>query len=994
MTDDGSDRRDQSDEQKPSFGGFSAEHDADTEGTSASRGRNRIAFVAGLILLAAIGLYFAFGGNSATREHPAAVRRHPASALLIAGREAMADGSFDVALESFRQAEAEGGELPIEVLFDCAQASLQLGEAAAAEQYLRTLLDRESDHIGANELLCGVLRTAGRNWELRPHAIALLQQDISMPGNLIAIGSDKSARDRGDEQDKELESFVEESARARDDVVARLGHARFLIEHNDGILALPVLKGIVFEVPNQLEAQARLGSLVLKYETPQAFLKWQQKLPEAALAHPETWMVFGRWAEEQEDARVAARCYWEALRRSPDHQVAVNRLARILVVLDRHSDAEAFAARASRLALLEQVIIQWNAHTSNLKLLAELTEALGRPWESLGWSAVAMNRHTEGELAWAEAHRERLRARIQPDTPFVVDSVNLAVQVDLSELPLPDWSVAPRATNIAESPSIGDADIKFANKASAAGISFSFFNGGDPERAYMFEFSGGGVAVLDYDGDGWPDLYLTQGCPWPVTRDQTLYTDRLYRNLGDGRFVDVTVAAGLRSNGYGQGASVGDIDNDGWPDLYVGNIGRNQLYHNNGDGTFTDITSTSGISGPEWTVSTLIADLNQDSWPELYDVNYLGGPDVFTEVCLLNGMPGQCAPTKFPGEKDKVYRNSGNGFFFDVSQVAGVDLPSGKGMGIVAADFDGSRRLSLFIANDMTANSLFVNQVAAAGGEVRFSDESLLSGVALSESGTAASCMGVAVGDVNADQRLDLFVTNFQDEPNNLYMQQSGLLFDDRIRQSRLHDPGFQMEGWGAQFLDGDLDGKPDLVVANGHLDNYQHSVGVNLMPTQFFRNIGNGRFSELPAEDLGAYFETLNLGRAIARLDWNRDGRPDFCVTHTHSPFALLANETPNAGHFIAVHLCGVESSRDAIGTQVTVQAGEQVWSQQLVAGDGFTASNQRQLIFGLGDATKIDEVKIQWPAGDDQTFDSVAVDSAMIFIEGQAAPVALDPS
>jgi len=202
------------------------------------------------------------------------------------------------------------------------------------------------------------------------------------------------------------------------------------------------------------------------------------------------------------------------------------------------------------------------------------------------------------------------------------------------------------------------------------------------------------------------------------------------------------------------------------------------------------------------------------------------------------------------------------------------------------------------------------------------------------------------------------------------------------------------MEGWGAQFLDADLDGKPDLVVANGHLDNYPHSLGVNRMPTQFFYHTDGGRFAEVPANQLGPYFETTNLGRAIARLDWNRDGRPDFCVTHTDAPFSLLTNDTANAGRFLAVHLRGVESSRDATGTQVTVRSGEQVWSKQLVAGDGFSASNQRQLIFGLGKATKIDEVTIRWPSGRDQTLQEVAIDTEVMFIEGHDEPLSIVPA
>jgi hypothetical protein len=501
----------------------------------------------------------------------------------------------------------------------------------------------------------------------------------------------------------------------------------------------------------------------------------------------------------------------------------------------------------------------------------------------------------------------------------------------------------------------------------------------------MFEFGGGGVAVLDYDGDSWPDLYLTQGCDWPISPNQQRYTDRLFRNLGNGRFEDVTQRASINSNGFGQGIAVGDIDDDGWPDLYIANIGVNRLYRNNGDGTFSDLTTQAGITAAEWTLSTLIADLNGDRFPELYDVNYLGGPAVFSEICYDNDRPIQCFPNQFPGEPDRVYQSIGNGSFRDVSEEAGIALPDGKGMGVVAADFDGSCRISLFIANDTTNNNFFLNQTPSIGGELRFKEQGLPLGLALGETGTAGSCMGIAIGDVNGDERLDLFVTNFRDEANNLYVQGDDLFFDDQIRRSGLRDPGYLLEGWGAQFIDGDQDGWLDLAVANGHLDDYPHSTGITKMPTQFFRNLGHGQFVELPAAEIGPHFQNPRLGRALARLDWNRDGKPDFCITQVTEPFALLTNQTAECGNFLTVHLRGVESSRDAVGTTVTVRVDDLSRSLQLTAGDGYQASNQRYLQFGLAKAELVDELTIEWPSGAKQVFNDVGVNREIICVERQ---------
>lgn len=930
------------------------------------------------------------------------VARHPAAGVLREGNAAMAEERFEEAIAFFEKAEAEGGPLPISTLFDRAQAELHLGRTSSAEKSLRALLAREPDHVGANELLCAILRVAGRNWELRPFALELMRKDVFGPGNLAAVTATATdlALKRGPAEESELETFIFEGATARNTIVARASRAHYLLGHNESDAAASLLEEIVAEDPGQLECQALLGSILLSRNQPDRFISWFRSLPGDCWTHPEIWMVAGTWAESEGDRQGAARCYWETLRRHPDHLAATYRLSQMLAALDREKDAVTLAHRAKQLAEVQTAVGAGWSPPSNIPLLARRLETLGRYWESLGWSVITIQRDPQGDIEWARRQSERMRGLVARDTPFVVDALNPATKIDLGDWPVPNWDVLRERHRRIAPEEAAKHPIAFADHAKSAGIDFSYFNGADPKasRAYMFEFSGPGVAVLDGDGDGWPDLYFTQGCRWPPDPRQREFTDRLFRNLGNGRFVDITEQAGMVDAGFGQGAAAGDFDNDGFPDLYVGNIGRNQLYRNNGDGTFTDITQAAGIQGEVWTLSTLIADLNGDTHPDLYDVNYLGGPNVFTEDCRRDGKPIQCFPNQFPAEMDRVYKNLGDRRFRDVTNESGIDVPDGKGMGIVAADFDGSRRLSLFISNDTTANFFFVNQ-GTPGGEIRFEERGLLSGLAYSASGVSASHMGIAIGDTNGDDRLDVFVTNFQDEANNLYVQEDGLFFSDRIRESNLHDPGYLMEGWGAQFLDGDLDGKMDLVVANGHLDDYPHSPGVNRMPTQFFHNRGAGRFVELPSRQLGSYFEGRYLGRGLARLDWNRDGRPDFCVTHADSPVALLTNETRDCGHYLLVHLRGTASARDAVGARVTLRAGERSWSQQLVAGDGYTASNHRVLMYGLGDTTHLEAIQVEWPSGmtdliEGSRMEGCRVDAELLLIEGRSAILRLESS
>ncbi|OYV94281.1 MAG: hypothetical protein B7Z73_02910 [Planctomycetia bacterium 21-64-5] len=537
--------------------------------------------------------------------------------------------------------------------------------------------------------------------------------------------------------------------------------------------------------------------------------------------------------------------------------------------------------------------------------------------------------------------------------------------------------------------------VAFADRAAAAGIDFRYFNGADPASGTvrMFEISGGGAAVLDYDGDLWPDLYLTQGCRWPPDATQREHLDHLYRNLGGEHFQEVGGLASLEDNAFSQGAAIGDVDGDGFPDIYLGNIGPNRLYLNQGDGTFREVTETSGTAGDDWTASCALADFDGDGLADLYVVNYLAG-DVFRRRCEDEGKPVQCAPTVFPAADDRLYRNLGDGAFEEVGQQCGAAAPDGKGLGLVVADFDGSRRLSVFVSNDTTANFFFANQTPARGGPLLFAETALISGLAFDEQGRAQACMGIALDDTNLDGRPDLFVTNFFRESNALYQQQADGSFRDESRAARLRDPSFAMLGWGTQFLDGELDGLPDLLVLNGHINEFSASGTPYRMPPQYFRNAGAGRFAESPAGTLGHYFQGRYLGRALARLDWNRDGLEDACATHVDAPVALLTNQTAPHGHFLAVRLVGVFSARDAVGATVRLRCGARRYTRQLTSGDGFQASNERRLLFGLGAAERIDELLVSWPAGTDQRFSGLPVDREMTIVEGQDLPVTYSPA
>ena len=561
--------------------------------------------------------------------------------------------------------------------------------------------------------------------------------------------------------------------------------------------------------------------------------------------------------------------------------------------------------------------------------------------------------------------------------------------IDLSHFPLSDGDDAGSFPS-SRAETSDDQNVRFIDEAGVAHLDFRYFNDEDPDTpaSRPFEFTGGGVAVLDYDGDGWPDVYLTQGCVWPPQPDQQDHLDRLFRNLGEGRFRDVTLEAGLIEDSYSQGVTVGDYNSDGHPDLYVANLDTNRLFRNNGDGTFTDVTLESGTGGDRWTTSCLMADLNGDAWPDIYAVNYLTGSDVFERICRTSqGRPRLCTPNDFEPAQDQMYLNLGDGRFEEWTEEGGILTPYGKGLGIVAVDLAESGRLDLFIANDTDRNGLFVNTTPAAGEMPLFRDDAIDSGLAFDQNGLPQACMGVAVGDADGDGLIDLFVTNYYQEANTLYLQQQGNLFRDATREAGLRESSLPMLGFGTQFLDGERDGFPDLICVNGHVEDLRERGVPYQMRPQFFRNLGAGRFAELSATSLGPYFQQERLGRGLARLDWNRDGLEDVVVSHLDASAALLTNRTTNVGHYFALQLRGTKSSRDGLGTTVALKAGDRRWVQQLTAGDGYQASNERQLIFGLGTLEQIDDLTIRWPSGLQQLFSKPQIDSTMIAVEGRAS-------
>jgi tetratricopeptide (TPR) repeat protein len=885
------------------------------------------------------------------------------------------------------------------------EAFYHAGYVDAAERSFRYGLEFNlPDLHTAHVRLAFLMSCEGRRWEAVPHLLEQLRQGAVSVDQLLWLGDLQAIV--GDETLLKKWTAIDPSA-----VGPRLGTAIRKLAQHDPVAAAQQLIPLAAADPELVELGIQLGKAALELtqldnlaENVNAlrqraitdFVHWNALLDVDDEAHPDLWVLRGRWLMLKSDSRGANRCFIEALWRNPDQQYANFQLAQLLQHDSNRLHAKKCVQRAEQLSELYRTInllYDNRRHVGLMQQAAEQTEALGRLWEAWGWYRMVLTVDPKAEWAWQNSTRLRKRLDIE-QSPRVLAAVNPVTGLDRQAYPLPDWrrlgdDIISRLSQSASAAS----SIQFVDRSHEVGIDFTYFNSphqGAGERS--FEFTGGGVAVLDFDVDGWPDLYFTQGCRWSERPGRVSspappeFLDRLFRNGAGARFTDVTAAGRIVEDRFSQGVTVGDYNSDGFPDLYIANIGSNCFLRNNGDGTFSDVTTDTATAGEFWSTSCVLADVNADSLPDLYVVNYLAGDDVYDRICQDPDFgPRLCYPQVFPAAADLFYLNRGDGTFEESAARCGLRDSNGRGMGIVAADFEGNGRLNLFVANDTTANFYFRNQSERPGDVPAFSEEGISSGLAFDLSGQAQASMGIATADVDRDGRLDLFVTNFEKEYNNLYVQPASGLFTDSIDKSGLKDAGYAMLGFGTQFLDADLDGWPDLFVANGHIDDFTRQGIAFQMPPQFFRNVAGGAFRELPAADLGLYFQGKYLGRAVARLDWNRDGLDELAIGQLGTSSVLLTNNTPGAGRYLSLELRGVVSSRDAIGARVELKIGDRAQHYQLTAGDGYQASNERRLIMGVGNAGQVDQLIISWPGGSRQSFQNVPTNTMWMAIEGR---------
>jgi hypothetical protein len=526
--------------------------------------------------------------------------------------------------------------------------------------------------------------------------------------------------------------------------------------------------------------------------------------------------------------------------------------------------------------------------------------------------------------------------------------------------------------------------VQFTDIRKNAGITF-VQDSTESEDKYYLETMGTGVAWLDYDQDGLMDLYFVQTGATDVYKPSRPLRSALYRNNGDGTFTDVTEKAGVGGEGhYGQGVAVGDYNNDGYPDLYVTGYGRAILYRNNGDGTFTDVTAKAGVADEgKWSTSAGWFDFDKDGWLDLVVTNYLDWTPASNEWCgeRAPGYRSYCAPGNYRGQKTKLYHNNHDGTFTDVSDKSGVGLPESKGMGLVLADFNQDGWPDIAIANDTWPNFLLQNN-----RDGTFSDVSLLSGLAASEDGRYEAGMGIDASDVDGDGLLDVYITHLDFELNRLYHNNGDGTFTDVTYNSGIGNKAFLLSGVAAKFIDYDNDGWPDIVQANGAMvDNVSlyHSMISYKEPLLMWHNLGGGHF-ENSSDRLGPDFTHRIAGRGLATADFMNDGAMGIAVVARGDYPELLRNDGANTNHWLEVLLIGTQSNRDGIGAILKLTSGGAVRVEQSKGGTSYMSASDPRIHFGLGKRTKIDSLMITWPSGHVDKLANLSVDQIIAVKEG----------
>ncbi|OUW83775.1 MAG: hypothetical protein CBD74_05200 [Saprospirales bacterium TMED214] len=890
-------------------------------------------------------------------------------------------GNLESAIDLLGTIPADHPQAGFPAVGQSADWCLQLGRYDGAEERYRQLLAAHPAAPEANRKLALILNRRGRRHEAAQCILRLCLQGNVKSDELHALMhlSDAMYDDPAGVGTADADQAYYP--------IGKLADARKLFMEEDYQAALDLLRE---DASLELLSPALLafyGRVAAEAQDDQEFNRWLAFTNETTQQFSEYWSALGTFLMLQGKHELAAGGLIEALDRDPTDLRSVGRLRSLLETLGRKSEAAVWQERWQTLRRIlrinNQIADATTPNTDAMKRLAIELEAVGRRLEANLWRLMAANYQQlpPEEMQQLNAMFRELLAenRSMPSEQERLCGVNRG----LFPLPAikPEERLLVREKRLDLGASRAPQVAGFTNVADEIGLNHAFHVAKLPNEYgfAVYQSIGGAVAVLDYDCDGMADLYFAQGgCDPPEYRGNE--SNQLFRNLGES-LQDSTAMAGAEERRYSIGVTAGDWNQDGFVDLVVGNLGANTLLTNNGDGTFTSSQFDDRDDTTVMTTSIAMGDLTGDAIPDLFEVNYLDDEDLPRRPKI--GSNGEVLesmnPLDFTAGVDRVFIQSNDGAW-TIENVGGDSGVGRAGLGAVVGRFDRESGNQVFVANDLYANQLW----SYSSADRQWVDQAMLRGCAHGFNGGSTASMGVAAGDLNGNGSLDLHVTNFQNESVSLFVNEHGF-FQDRNVQFDLARPSASVLGFGTQALDYDNDGILDLAVANGHIEKAVDLNAPFLQPAQLFRN-GGDRFELMEVVDDSGYWQRDHVGRALAKLDFDRDGRQDFVVTHVGETSALLLNRTESTNHWFQLEIVGVVSERDAIGSRVVVRSGDVELTDWLNAGDGFLCRNEPVLSFGVGNALSLDEVVIHWPSGKQQIFRDVKADQRYLLVEGQA--------
>ena len=919
--------------------------------------------------------------------------------LVKAGDIEVRAGQPAKAVGYYRRAIDKTPQPPLELLDKLARLQMTLGRPYDAVSVLRKSIRLYPDNTALRTDTAGLLASLGLNLESSEHLRWLVQRGKSGVGELVILTD--LARPQTD-------VAMCEDALRRNPLDQRPNYALGILDlyEQKWTEAKQKFTAAIATHPNFVPAWAGLVRCDVELDDASAVAESTRDLPAEIADHPQYWIAAGVWANNHQDDAGAVDALTRAAKLNADDGEILNRLAAALAKSNsaksksadskRPGDSALIAKRAQRLSKLRDAVdglFSWrnNSQRSAVEIAHALDE-LGRRWEAVAWLRVG-SMMTQDPDSRLRATYEAIVAKLDGSTPWQTPA-ELPHELIAESNPLESpaafrWAAGSPPVQPSEFDAALPTTARMVDEANRRGLNheckIDAAAGGD---WMIFQSGSGGLAVIDFDRDGWQDLYLTTADGQPRQSDSE--TNRLFRNR-DGQFSGVTAESNSIEHGFSQGVAAGDVNSDGFSDLYIANIGRNRLLVNNGDGTFSRHASPMIRGNPGWTSSVAIADINGDGTADLYDVGYCAGEAPYQQKCIDKeiGESRTCQPLVFQAQSDRVLSGRPDGTFEESTDDWLGDGNEGHGLGVVIGRLDGDETLDVYVANDMTANNFWSR--STGDGPFRLTDQAAIRGLAFNARSLSQASMGIAAGDPDNDGDFDLFLTHFTDDHNTFYENVGDGLWVDQSRPSGLAQPSQAMLGFGTQWIDLENDGGAELIVTNGHVDNFTHQDLAFRMPAQVFDAAADDRWRQLDGDVLGDYFQRQLIGRAMIIMDANRDGRTDAAVTHLFDPVALLINSTLDAGSSVSFHLTATDSHRDAVGAiiKVTTDAGT-VFAQRF-AGNGYQCSSEQCIRVGVGAATSVSSVRIQWPSGTVESFADLVPGAEYAVVEGDGQPFML---